>query len=123
MSAEIIVAAIVALSGGGGIVALYRAWGDKKRGAQDATMQGFKSVIDTLREEVDRLKQDREQDRARIDRVERQIKVERDTKWIAIQHIRALYSWITQHIPGVDPPTVPDELAPHVIISTRKDNP
>lgn len=121
MSTEVIVAGIVALSSGGGLVALYRAWGDKKRGAQDATMQGFKSVIDTLREEVDRLKEDRAEDRERIDRVERQIKIERDTKWIAIQHIRALYSWITQHIPGVDPPVVPDELATHIIIPKRKD--
>lgn len=122
MNTEVVVAVIVALSSGGGLVALYRAWGDRKRGAQDATMQGFKSVIDTLREEVDRLKKDREQDRARIDRIEREVSDERTAKWAAVQHIRVLYAWITRHIPGVDPPPVPDDLAPYVIIPSRKDH-
>lgn len=114
MSTEVFVAAIVALSGGGGLVAAYRAWVDKRKGAQDATMDGFRSVIGTLREEVDRLKQDREQDRARIDRVERQIAVERDLKWLSIQHIRSLYAWIAQHMPGAAPPPVPDPLTEHI---------
>lgn len=114
MSTEVIVAVIVALSSGGGLVAGYRAWIDKKKGAQDATMEGFRSVIGTLREEVDRLKQDRAEDRARIDRVERQIAVERDLKWLSIQHIRSLYAWITQHMPGAAPPPPPDALTEHI---------
>ena len=66
------------------------------------------------------LKAARKEDSERIDRIERQIKVERDMKWVAVQHIRALYAWITQHIPGVEPPAAPDDLAPYVIIP-RKD--
>lgn len=115
MNSDVVVAAIVGLSSTGGVVALYRAWQDHKKGARDATMSGFEAVIDTLREEVDRLKRDRLADSARIERIEAQIAVERDLKWLGIQHIRALYSWITQHMPGAIPPPVPDALAEHVI--------
>lgn len=59
----------------------------------------------------------------RLERVEKEIETERDLRWLAIQHIRALYAWITKHIPGVDPPAVPDDLAPYIIITSRKDTP
>ena len=53
---------------------------------------GFKDLAEELRKEVDRLKAAREEDRARLDRIEEQIKAERNTKWAAIQHIRNLYA-------------------------------
>lgn len=121
MSEGTIVALIVALSGTGGIVAGYRALQDKRRGAQDATMAGFQSVIDTLREEVDRLKSDRSDDRARLERVEQQITVERDLRWSAIQYVRILLAWVALHIPDASPPSVPHDLADHVT-PYRKDS-
>ena len=115
MNPDVVVAAIVAVSGGGGLVALFRAWQDHKKGARDATMTGFEKVITTLREEVDRLKEDRTADRARIERIEAQITVERDLRWSAIQYVRVLLAWVSQHLPGVTPPSVPVDLAEHVI--------
>lgn len=125
MSTDVVVAVIVAASGTGGVVALYRVWVDHRKGARDATMKGFQEVIDSLQEEVQRLKEarkddreqarrDREEDRARLSRVEQQIAVERDLKWLSIQHIRSLYAWIAHHLPGVAPPAVPDALAEHI---------
>lgn len=125
MTPEVVVAVIVALSGGGGVVAAYRAWQDHRKGVRESDAQetttaidGFRSLVESLRSEVDRLKQDREQDRARIDRIEHQITVERDLKWLAIQHIRALHAWIAHHLPGVAPPAPPDALADHIIYPT-----
>lgn len=122
MTPEIVVAVIVALSGGGGLVAAYRAWQDHRKGVREADAQqtstaidGFRSLVESLRSEVDRLKQDREQDKARIDRIEQQITVERDLKWLAIQHIRALNTWIAHHLPGAAPPAPPDALAEHIV--------
>lgn len=127
MSAEAVVAVIGVLFGGGTIAAVVQGIVSHKKGVRDAdvakdqtAIQGFKDLAESLRTEVDRLKAAREADSARIDRIEVQIAVERDLKWTAIQHIRSLYSWITQNITGVDPPAVPDELAPHIIVP-RKD--
>lgn len=121
MTPEIVVAVIVALSGGGGLVAAYRAWQDHRKGvreqdAQETTtaIDGFRSLVESLRSEVDRLKADRVEDRARIDRIEQQITVERDLKWLAIQHIRSLHAWIAHHLPGAAPPAPPDALADHI---------
>ncbi|MGP5098409.1 hypothetical protein ACTXJ1_10355 [Brachybacterium alimentarium] len=127
MSTEAVVAVIGVLFGGGTIAAVVQGIVSHKKGVRDAdvakdqtAIQGFKDLAESLRTEVDRLKAAREADSARIDRIEVQIAVERDLKWTAIQHIRSLYSWITQNITGVDPPAVPDELAPHIIVP-RKD--
>lgn len=127
MSTEAVVAVIGVLFGGGTIAAIVQGIVSHKKGVRDAdvakdqtAIQGFKDLAESLRTEVDRLKAAREADSARIDRIEVQIAVERDLKWTAIQHIRSLYSWITQNITGVDPPAVPDELAPHIIVP-RKD--
>lgn len=127
MSSEAIVTLLVAVFGGGTAAAVIQGIVSHRKGVRDAdvakdqnAIQGFRELTESLRGEVQRLRADREEDRSRIDRIEQQIKVERDTKWIAIQHIRSLYAWITQHIAGIDPPSVPDELAPHVIIP-RKD--
>ena len=122
MTPEIVVAVIVALSGGGGIVAGVRAWQDHRKGVREADAQetttaidGFRSLVESLRSEVDRLKADRVEDRARIDRIEQQISVERDLRWLAVQHLRTLYAWIAQHVPGVPPPAPPDALAEHIV--------
>lgn len=127
MSSEAIVTALVALFGGGTIAAVVQGFVSHKKGIRDAdvakdqtAIAGFRDLAEELRREIDRLKAARKEDSERIDRIERQIKVERDMKWVAVQHIRALYAWITQHIPGVEPPAVPDDLAPYVIIP-RKD--
>lgn len=137
MNSDIVVTGIVAASGTGGVVALYRVWVDHKKGARDATMKGFQEVIDSLQEEVRRLKEsrkedreqarrEREEDQARLSRVENQIAVERDLKWLSIQHIRSLYAWIALHLPGSAPPQVPDALAEHVVYpntNPTKENP
>lgn len=128
MTPEAIVAGLGVLFGGGTIAAIVQAIVSHKKGIRDAdvardqtAIAGFKDLAEELRKEVDRLKAAREEDRARLDRIEEQIKTERNTKWQAIQHIRNLYAWITQHIRDVDPPPVPDDLAPHIIIPPRKD--
>lgn len=129
MSPEAIVAGLGVLFGGGTIAAIVQAVVSHKKGIRDAdvasdqiAIAGFKDLAEELRKEVDRLKQAREEGRARLDRIEEQIKTERNTKWAAIQHIRNLYAWITQHIRDVDPPPVPQDLAAHVIIPSRKDH-
>lgn len=128
MSSEAILTLLVAVFGGGTAAAIIQGIVSHRRGVRDAdvardqnAIQGFRELTESLRGEVERLRADREEDRARIDRIEAQISVERDLKWSAIQHIRALYSWITHHITGVDPPEVPQDLAPHVVIPSRKD--
>lgn len=122
MTPEIVVAIIVALSGGGGVVAAWRAWQDHRKGVREADAQqtttaidGFRSLVESLRVEVDRLKEARKEDQARIDRIEQQITVERDLRWLAVQHLRTLYAWITQHMPGSIPPAPPDALAEHIV--------
>lgn len=129
MTSEAIVAALVALFGGGTIAAVVQGVVSHKKGVRDAdvardqtAIQGFKDLAESLRTEVDRLKEARESDSARIDRIEQQIAVERDMKWLGIQHIRALYAWIAQHMPGSTPPPPPEGLADHITIP-RKDQP
>lgn len=129
MTPEAIVTGLGVLFGGGTIAAIVQAVVSHKKGVRDAdvardqtAIAGFKDLAEELRKEVDRLKQAREEDRARLDRIEEQIKTERNTKWAAIQHIRNLYAWIAQHIRDVDPPPVPHDLAAHVIIPSRKDH-
>lgn len=127
MTPEAIVTGLGVLFGGGTIAAVVQAIVSHKKGIRDADLArdqsaiaGFKDLAEQLRKEVDRLKAAREEDSARIDRIEQEIKRERNTKWIAIQHIRNLYAWITRHI-DTDPPPVPEDLAPHITIPPRKD--
>lgn len=127
MTPEAVVAGLGVLFGGGTIAAIVQAIVSHKKGVRDADLArdqsviaGFRDLAEQLRKEVDRLKAAREEDSARIDRIEQEIKRERNTKWIAIQHIRNLYAWITQHI-DADPPPVPDDLAAHITIPSRKD--
>lgn len=127
MTPEAIVAGLGVLFGGGTIAAIVQAVVSHKKGIRDAdvardqtAIAGFKDLAESLRTEVDRLKEARESDSARIDRIEQQIAVERDMKWLGIQHIRALYAWITQHMPGSTPPPPPEGLADHITIP-RKD--
>lgn len=129
MTPEAIVAGLGVLFGGGTIAAVVQAVVSHKKGVRDAdvardqtVIAGFKDLAEELRKEVDRLKQAREEDRARLDRIEEQIKTERNVKWTAIQHIRNLYAWIVQHAPGAEPPAVPDVLAPHVIPPRKEPN-
>lgn len=75
--------------------------------------EGWERLVQRLEARVSRLDD-------RIEKVEEEIKVERDLRWLAIQHIRQLYAWITKHIPGVDPPPVPDELTPYIVIPRRE---
>ena len=76
--------------------------------------ESWERLVHRLEKRIERLDK-------RVEKVEAEVKVERDLRWLAIQHIRALYAWITQHIPGVDPPAVPDDLAPYIIVP-RKDH-
>ena len=124
-ASEVILAAIAALTSGGGIVAGLRTWSDHRKGVRESdaersetALDGFRSLVADLRTEVDRLKQDREQDRGRIDRIERQITVERDLRWSAIQYVRTLLAWVSTHVPAQSPPPVPADLAEHVIYPT-----
>lgn len=130
MTPEAIVAGLGVLFGGGTIAAIVQAVVSHKKGIRDAdvardqtAIAGFKDLAEELRKEVDRLKQAREEDRGRLDRIEDQIKIERDVKWSAITYIRHLHVWIMQHMRDVEPPPVPDDLAQHVTIPPRKDTP
>lgn len=126
MSSDAIVTVIVAIFGGGTVAAVIQGVVSHRKGVRDAdvardqtAMQGFKDLAESLRSEVDRLKADRARDSERIDRIEREIEIERTLKWQAIQHMRALYSWIATHMPGTDPPEPPPELADYIIFSRR----
>lgn len=125
-----VVTLIVALFGGGGVAAVVTAITSWRKGVREVDVRkeqnalaGFQALAESLRAEIDRLKTARAEDRERLDRIEQQIAVERDLRWTAIQHIRALYAWITQHMPGADPPAVPEDLAPHIIIASKKEQP
>lgn len=116
MSVEsVLIALIAALSGGGGIVAALRVWQDHRRGVREAdadaagaALEGFRALVADLRAEVDR-------QATRIDRIEHQITVERDLRWSAIQYVRVLLGWVSQVLPGATPPSVPGDLAEHIV--------
>ena len=123
MTVAEIVIILGAVFGSGGVVAGWNAWQSHRAGVRTADVQeeanalsGFRDLTKDLREEVPRLRADREEDRVRIDRIEAEIKVERDAKCSAIQYIRQLHSWIVSHMPasaGPVPP-VPDDLTQHI---------
>ncbi|GAA1333054.1 hypothetical protein GCM10009592_26410 [Brachybacterium rhamnosum] len=122
VDSELVIAIIVAATSGGGVAAVYRVWVDKRKGARDAdaaeaatAIDGFRSLVDSLRGEVDRLRKDREDDRARIDRIEKDIVFERDLRWSAIQYVRVLLTWVSQQLPGAIPPSVPADLAAFIV--------
>lgn len=126
MTSDAIVTLLVAVFGGGTVAAVVQGIVSHRKGVRDAdvardqtAIAGFRDLAEELRKEVDRLKAARAEDSARIDRIEKQIAVERDAKWSAIQYIRQLHTWITQHITGVDPPPVPDDLAQHIHIPEK----
>lgn len=82
-----IVTVVIALFGGGGISAIvgsvlsHRARVRSSDVEQDQNpLTGFRELVADLRTEVTRLREDRDEDRQRIERIEQQIKVERDTK-------------------------------------------
>lgn len=115
---EVGLAVIAALSSGGGLVAGLRAWSDHRKGVRESdaeqsetALDGFRSLVADLRTEVDR-------QATRIDRIERQITVERDLRWSAIQYVRTLLAWVSTHVPAHSPPPVPADLAEHVIYPT-----
>ena len=122
MSPEAIVAGLGVLFGGGTIAAIVQAVVSHKKGVRDAdvardqiAIAGFKDLAEELRKEVDRLKAAREEDRGRLDRIEDQIKVERDVRWAAVIYIRRLHDWIAKHMHEAgDMPPVPDSIAEHV---------
>lgn len=125
-----VVTLIVALFGGGGVAAVVTAITSWRKGVRDVdvnreqnALAGFQALAESLRAEIERLKAGRAEDQERMDRIEKEIDHERDLRWVAVQHIRALYAWITQHMPGADPPAVPEELAPHIILTRKKDQP
>lgn len=129
MTSDAIVTLLVAVFGGGTVAAIVQGIVSHRKGVRDAdvardqtAIAGFRDLAEELRKEVDRLKAARAEDSARIDRIEAQITVERDLKWSAITYIRHLHVWITQHIAGVEPPPVPDDLAQHIHIP-RKGSP
>ena len=126
MSSEV-VGFLVALFTGGGIAGLITAISSRRKGIRDAdvaeesvTVQGLKDLVTEMRAELTRLKEYRQDDLARIERIEKEIEVEKDLRWLAISHIRDLYSWIRKHLPSADPIPVPDALAPYVHVP-RKD--
>ena len=131
MTSDAIVTLLVAVFGGGTVAAIVQGIVSHRKGVRDAdvardqtAIAGFRDLAEELRKEVDRLKAARAEDSERIDRIERQIAVERDAKWSAIQYIRQLHSWIVAHIPSTAGPVppVPDDLTQHIHIP-RKDQP
>ncbi|GAB4094902.1 hypothetical protein GCM10028787_03770 [Brachybacterium horti] len=118
---------ILALFTGGSVAGLIIAVSSRRKGVRDAdvaeestAMQGLKELTAELRAELNRLKDDREKDLARIEKIEKEISVERDLRWLAISHIRDMYAWISEHVPGITVIPVPSTLSPYVHVS-RKD--
>lgn len=75
--------------------------------------EGWERLVQRLEARVSRLDD-------RIEKVEEEIKVERDAKWAAIHYIRRLHDWIAERMPGHAPPPVPDELTVYVTIPRRE---
>lgn len=126
MNSEI-VGFFIALFTGGGIAGIITAVSSRKKGIRDAdvaeestAVQGLKELTAELRAELNRLKEDRKGDLARIERIEKEIEVEKDLRWLAISHIRDMYTWISNHLPGVAVIPVPSALAPYIHVP-RKD--
>lgn len=112
-----------AIFGSGGVSAGWNAWQSHKAGVRASDVQedanalaGFTALTEGLQKEVTRLQGDRDADRARIDRIEAEIAIERDLKWSAIQYARALLAWIAAHIPATAGPIPepPDDLTQHI---------
>ena len=102
ISPQVIVTVVSVLFGGGGVAALLKMFFDRSKGRrEDALKQEQNSfaqlqeVIETLREEVDRLKasraedlEERRQDRARLDALEEQNRMYR---WVLSEVLQRLH--------------------------------
>lgn len=126
MNSEV-VGFFIALFTGGGIAGIITALSSRKKGIRDAdvaeesvAVQGLKELTAELRTELNRLKEDRKGDLARIERIEKEIEVEKDLRWLAISHIRDMYAWISEHLPGAAVIPVPSALSPYIHVP-RKD--
>ncbi|UEJ83457.1 hypothetical protein Bra3105_03850 [Brachybacterium halotolerans subsp. kimchii] len=118
---------VIALTSGGGVAAVVTAITSWRKGVREVdvdkeqkALAGFQARAESLRAEIERLKAGRAEVQERIDRIEKEICRERDLRWVAVQRIRSLYPWITQHMPGVDRPAVPDAPS-HIILTLKKD--
>lgn len=109
------------IGGGGGVWQYMQARTSKQLGVaqndnerESTTVTGFRDLVEALTAEVQRLREDRDEDAQRISRIEQEMTRERDLRWSAIQHIRRLYAWIGFYVSEPAPPPVPEDLAAHV---------
>jgi hypothetical protein len=127
--AQLLPVAVAMLGGGGAVAAWIQARHSHRVGvrqrhieSEQNALSGFRDLALSLREEIGRLRVEAAEDRARIDAIEAEIAAERDLRRSAIRHIRHLYAWIAEHLPGVRPPRVPAELAELVRLENDDEN-
>lgn len=115
--------------------ALVQMRASRKAGVENSTVQdmasrpteGFVDLTEGLWGEIARLREDQEEDRELLQRTrreladtQREIAAERRLRRIAVEYIGKLHAWIGTHLQDdVQPPRVPEELAPHVDLPSR----
>lgn len=133
-TAQIIIAVLSTLGtiGAGAGIHLVQARKSRDAGVKSEDVQSqpptpdpldvFRSLIEDLSTEIQRLREDQLEDREQI-RLTRadlkatreEISAEREVKWAAVAYIRRLHDWIAIRIQGSDDmPPVPEALASHV---------
>lgn len=80
--------------------------------AAPAPGDGWDRLVRSLEARVVKLEQGQE-------KLEQELSLERDLRWLAIQYIRRLHSWIAAHMPSGEPPPPPADLAPYIILPGR----
>lgn len=137
MSDEVLIAIIgaVGVIGAPTLAAIIQARKSRRAGVKDEHIQeagitgDLRALVEVLSGEIDRLREDQTEDREQIRQTRQELRETRDEiaserrlRNSAIEYIRLLHSWIGHWLPGVDPPAVPKDIAPHIII-TPKENP
>lgn len=92
-----------------------------------APVDGFVDLTEGLWGEITRLREDQEEDRELLQRTrreladtQREITAERRLRRVAVEYIGKLHAWIGTHLQDdVQPPKVPEELAPHIDLPSR----
>lgn len=104
------------LFGGGGLLAWFKYRSDRKQGVRQENRADvdslnvravamietqFTYLVKPLQDELNGL-------RIQVKELDKEVKAHRALYQIAVTHIRALYAWISQHMPTDTVPKIPD---------------
>lgn len=124
--------ATIGLIGSGAVAAVVQMRKSRRAGVNDDHVReqaqqpdptgGFDRLTEHMASEIDRLQHEKTAATRRIDELHGEVEAERTLRWKTIQLARLLYAWIAQQLPGSNPPSVPQELAPYLTIPRKDPN-